>query len=131
MRKKLTRREARDLDIEIGFIKGILRRAPDFLEALQVLGDDYARCGRFDDGLKVDKKLAVLQPADPNVFYNLACSYTLTGRLTAAARALWQALDCGYTDLQSLAEDPDLEALRRHPRYKKIQQRIQTELSPC
>ena len=131
MRKKLSRREARDLEIEIGFVKGILRRAPNYLEALQVLGDDYSRCGRFDEGLKVDKKLAVLQPENPDVFYNLACSYALTGHLTAAARALWQALEHGYADLESLSRDPDLEALRRHPRYKKIRQRIQAELSPC
>jgi hypothetical protein len=48
-RQKLTPKELRDLDIEIEFMAGVVRRAPDYIEALQVLGDDYTRRGRFAD----------------------------------------------------------------------------------
>ena len=39
-RSKLTRKEQRDLDIEIGFLEGVVDRDPKYVEALQVLGDN-------------------------------------------------------------------------------------------
>ena len=122
--KKLTREQERDLDIEIGFIEGVVRRAPGFIEALQILGDDYTRRGRFADGLKLDEELARLRPGDALVHYNLACSYSLTKQFAAAAAALNRALDLGYRDFKWLAKDPDLATFRKHPVYKKIRARI-------
>ena len=76
--KRLNRREIRDLDVKITFMEGIVRRAPEYIEALQILGDHYTQRGHFDNSLKVDKKLSRLEPKNPLVFYNLACSYSLT-----------------------------------------------------
>jgi len=125
-RRKLTRQEERDLDVEIGFIEGVVRRDPQYVEALQVLGDDYTRRGRFRDGLKIDEKLADLRPADSLVLYNLACSYSLTGLVEDALTALEKALIMGYRDFKWLAEDPDLQNVRRHPRYEKIRAKLRT-----
>src|SRR5881275_82380 len=122
--KKLTREQERDLDIEIGFIEGVVRRAPGFIEALQILGDDYTRRGRFVDGLKLDEQLARLRPDDTLVHYNLACSYSLTGQFADAAVALNRALDLGYRDFKWLSRDPDLAKFRKHSLYKKIRARV-------
>jgi len=78
--RKLSRRQQRDLDIEIGFMEGVVQRDPRFVEALQILGDDYTRRGKFHEGLKIDEQLVELRPQDPTMLYNLACSYTLTRR---------------------------------------------------
>lgn len=125
-RKKLTRQERQNLDIEIGFIEGVVKRDPQYVEALQVLGDDYTRRGRFDDGLKVDKALAKLKPKDSLVQYNLACSLSLTDRVEDAVVALERAINLGYRDFRWLAEDPDLENVRQHPSYRKIRAKIKT-----
>jgi tetratricopeptide (TPR) repeat protein len=124
VRKKLTRQEQRHLDIEIGFIEGVVKRDPAYVEALQILGDDYTRRGRYSDGLKIDEKLAELRPADSLVLYNLACSYSLTARVDEALTALEQALRLGYRDFKWLAEDPDLQNVRRHPLYQKIRAKL-------
>ena len=84
VRRKLTRREQRDLDIEIEFIAGVVRRDPAYVEALQVLGDDYTRRGMHDEGLRIDEQLAQLRPKDAMVLYNLACSYSLAGHSARA-----------------------------------------------
>src|SRR5580692_9731228 len=97
-KKKLSRAEQHDLDIRIGFMEGIVRRDPAYVEALQVLGDDYTRRGQYLAGLKVDEQLSHLRPGDPLVRYNLACSYALTGNFNQAAAALEHALDLGYRD---------------------------------
>lgn len=125
-RKKLSRQERQNLDIEIGFIEGVVNRDPDFLEALQVLGDDYTRRGRFTDGLKIDERLAQIRPDDSMVQYNLACSYALTDRIEPAAEALERALNLGYRDFKWLNDDPDLEKLRQHPIFRKIRTKIRS-----
>ena len=126
--KKLTRAltpdDQRHLDVEIGFIEGVVRRAPEYVDALQILGDGYTRRGRFADGLSVDEQLARLRPDDATVLYNLACSYSLTGRVAEAFNALHRALAAGYNDFKWMAQDPDLEAVRQHPLYDEVRTRI-------
>ncbi len=124
LRKKLTRQEQRDLDIEIGFIEGVVRRDPGYVEALQILGDGYTRRGRYSDGLKVDEQLVRLLPDDATAQYNLGCSYVLTDQLEAAAEAIEQAIDLGYSDFKWISRDPDLATLRKHPLYRKIREKI-------
>ena len=120
----MSRHETRDLDIKIGFLEGVVQRDPGYIEALQLLGDDYTRRGKFLAGLKVDEQLARLRPDDPLVYYNLACSYTLTGQLEQAVAALDRALALGYRDFHWLARDPDLKRLRKHPLYRHIQAKV-------
>ena len=61
-RKKLSRANQRDLDIKIEFLEGLVRRDPAYVDALQLLGDHYTQRGRYLDGLKVDERLARLEP---------------------------------------------------------------------
>jgi tetratricopeptide (TPR) repeat protein len=123
-RKKMTRRETRELDVKIEFIEGVVRRDPDYVEALQLLGDHYTQRGRFEQGLKVDERLSRLEPANPLVYYNLACSYSLTNQVDLAAAALERALSLGYHDFKWLAKDPDLRILRKHPIFRSIKNKI-------
>ncbi len=114
----------KDLKIEIDFYKGILEDKPDFVEALYALGDAYTRAGFYKEGLEVDKKLSQMRPQDPVVFYNLACSYSLVGDLDQALKSLKKAIVLGYADFSYMDNDPDLENLRRDPRYKELRERI-------
>jgi len=126
IKKKLNRRQRDDLDIEIGFIEGVVQRDPLFVEALQILGDDYTRRGQFLHGLRVDERLAALRPEDPTVLYNLACSYALTDQVMEAIAVLSRAIDQGYSDFKWLLKDPDLKKLRADPSFSVIQQKIRT-----
>jgi Flp pilus assembly protein TadD len=122
--KPLTRKETRELDVKIAFLEGLVRRDPQYVEALQLLGDHYALRGKPDDSLRVDQQLSRLQPRNPLVFYNLACSHSLNGEVDRAAEALERALALGYRDFEWLARDPDLSHLRQHPLYRNIESRI-------
>jgi len=120
----MTRSEQRDLDVKIEFIEGLVRRDPGYVDALQLLGDHYTQRGRYAEGLKVDERLARLRPDDALVFYNLACSYSLTEQFDRAALTLEKALRLGYRDFNWLAKDPDLQKLRQQPVYRDIQDKI-------
>ena len=117
-RGKSARKE--DLEFEVGFFEGISRRDPDFIEALQILGDAYTRTGQWEKGLKIDQRLARLCPDNALVFYNLACSYSLMKQLDAAFAALGQAVKLGYDDARWLIKDPDLVNLRQDNRFEQI-----------
>jgi tetratricopeptide (TPR) repeat protein len=123
-RKKTKRRESKDLDVKIQFMEGIVRRDPEYIEALQLLGDHYTQRGQYQQGLRVDEQLSRLEPANPLVFYNLACSYSLIGEVDLAATALDKALALGYRDFKWLAKDPDLRKLRKHPAFRTIEDKI-------
>lgn len=123
IRKKM-RANHRELDVKIGFMEGLVRRDPDYVDALQLLGDHYTQRGRFAEGLDVDERLARLEPQNPVVFYNLACSYSLTDQFERAALALERAIDLGYQDFAWLARDPDLKKFRRQPAYQVILKKI-------
>lgn len=119
-RKKLTPTDRRDLDVRIQFIEGLVRRDPGYVDALQLLGDHYTQRGRYTEGLEVDERLARLNPENALVFYNLACSYSLTDQFDRAAAALQRAFKLGYRDFKWLARDPDLRKLRKHPLFQEI-----------
>jgi tetratricopeptide (TPR) repeat protein len=122
--RKLNRVIQRELDIKIQFMEGIVRRDPNYVDALQLLGDHYTQRGRFNEGLSVDERLARLEPRNPVVFYNLACSYSLTDQFDRAALALEKALKLGYRDFAWLAKDPDLKKLRQQPVYRELKKKI-------
>ena len=124
LRKKLTRQEQRDLDVEISFLEGLVRRDPEYVEALQILGDDYTRRGKLEDGLGIDKKLSKLCPKDPLVFYNLSCSYSLAHQYELSLAALERSIILGYRDFKWMSQDPDLRNLRLSPYYKKIRAKL-------
>ena len=71
--KKISREEKRNLDVEISFIEGVVRKDPEYLEALQILGDDYTRRGKFGEGLRVDEQLARMRPDDSTPIVQFAC----------------------------------------------------------
>ena len=109
-----------DLDFEISFYEKLLCDRPDFVNALIALGDAYTKKGRYEDGLKIDEKLSKLKPDDPTVFYNLACSYSLLKMAEPCLLALKKAIQLGYRDFAFMEKDPDLEFIRKDPRYKEL-----------
>ena len=122
---KLNRRELKELDVKINFMEGVVQRDPEYVEALQILGDHYSQRGKHGHSLKVDEQLSRLEPRNPLAHYNLACSYSLNGEFAAAASALEAALRLGYRDFKWLAKDPDLRPLRKHPAFRDIAEKIQ------
>ena len=122
--RKKVRANHRELDVKIDFMEGLVRRDPNYVDALQLLGDHYTQRGRFVEGLNVDERLARLEPENPVVFYNLACSYSLTEQFDRTAESLEKAIKLGYQDFAWLLKDPDLKKFRQQPAYRDILKKI-------
>lgn len=107
-------------DIEIEFLERVYRRLPRDTVVMERLAECYTRAGRYDDGLRLDRRLVRRNPDNPTAHYNLACSLALTGRHPAALRSLRRAIECGYGDFDWMLEDPDLADLREQRGFRQL-----------
>ncbi len=57
-------------------------------------------------------------------YYNLACAHAKLGRADTALENLGKAIDAGFSNRRTMAEDPDLESLRSDPRFTAILNRL-------
>lgn len=109
-----------DPQFEIEFFEAVHRRCPSYIDVVGLLGGLYTKAGRIADGLKMDRKLVRLEPANPTAHYNLACSLALCKKRPDALRALRTAVSLGYDDLDWMEQDPDLEILKNDPEFRKL-----------
>ena len=119
--------KAHDPAFEIGFFESVLRHEPDYVEVVEILGGLYTKQGRIADGLKMDRKLVKLQPANATAHYNLACSLALSRRKSDALRSLRQAVELGYKDFDWMQQDPDLEGLKNHPEFMALLEQLKPQ----
>lgn len=123
----MARKQNTDPEFEIRFFESVLRREPSYSAVIEILGGLYTRQGRIADGLKMDRKLVRLQPANPTAHYNLACSLALSKRKSAALDELKHAVQLGYSDFDWMQQDPDLEALKNHPEFQALLQQLKPQ----
>ena len=123
-------RSESDPQFEIVFYENVLKNSPNFIEALQALGDLYTKEGFYQKGLQVDEKLAKLRPDDALIFYNLACSYSLMNDIAKGRAAMHRAFLLGYDDLADLDKDPDLLNLLGDAEFVEYLKQVRAELKP-
>ena len=113
-------RKLDDRTFEILFLEGLLPALPNCVELLMALAEDYTAVGLNEKGLALDRRLTHLRPCDPVVHYNLACSLSLVSNTDESLESLTRAIRLGYNDLDHMRTDPDLENVRRHPRFEML-----------
>lgn len=118
------KRIRKPLRIERDFLQSLAKRCPEHPAVLRPLGDLYTRIGQIPEGLAVDQRLTRLLPDDPLVWYNLGCSYALSGEPELALEALDRAARNGYRDGRWMFEDADLKSLRDDPRFRELAERL-------
>jgi transglutaminase-like putative cysteine protease/tetratricopeptide (TPR) repeat protein len=92
-----------------------------------VVGPDYVgeaeryfKEGNYVKAIESYKEALNLNPDDANIWYNLACAFSLSGKIDEGLEALRKSLEYGWSDLYWMDNDPDLALLRNDPRYKEI-----------
>lgn len=113
-----------DEQFELKFVEEVLAQDPCNEDALMLLGHTYTQLGKYEKGLNIDRRLVKLRPADPMVYYNLACSHSLLRNIDAALAALDRAASLGYRDVKQMLGDPDLANVRQDSRFRRWANRI-------
>jgi non-specific serine/threonine protein kinase len=93
---------------------------PEDVRARILLAADYASIGREEDSIRQLEMAVALRPNDSSVLYNAACTYGVLGRREDALEALVRAKDAGYSNLDWIRRDPDLEILHGHPEFERM-----------
>jgi len=91
--------------------------ARQFNEALAV--------GDWAVAIDVGEHLSDLRPGDPVVSYNLACAYALAGRTSEAVAALVRSAAQGFSALDTLDTDSDLDAVRLAPEFAAVRAAVE------
>ena len=109
-----------DMDRAIEELQAILRQFPGDHHIHYELGMSTLLAKRFKLAIQHFRGALSYNPSDQHTHYNLACAYALDGQSEEALSELGQAVANGYDDPEHLRADPDLESLRKMPRFLEI-----------
>lgn len=107
-------------EFQINFFESVLKKVPDYIEVIEILGCLYTDIGQIDNGLKMDLKAVKLMPLNPTSHYNLACSQALKGQTLKAIESLKKSIALGYDDLEWMLQDDDLISLHGHIKFEAL-----------
>ena len=79
----------------------------------------YLQGQQYEEALKTLEVLKTLTPDHPNLYYNLACYYSMTHQETESLAALKRSLKLGYSARGDVHTDPDLANLRQTEEFKQ------------
>jgi len=82
--------------------------------------------GDVDTGLEWAARSLSIDPENPLLQYNLCGIYAMAGRPDEAVGFMEEAVRLGFVHLESMENDPDLDAVRDHPRFQALLERIRT-----
>jgi serine/threonine protein kinase/Tfp pilus assembly protein PilF len=101
-----------------------LRLNPDDARALYLGAGAWLQTGDHERSLDWANRALAIDPDEPLTLYNVACNYSLLGQAEEAIDCLERAVQHGYRHKQWLEHDSDLDALREHPRFQALLQKL-------
>ena len=105
---------------EMGVLEQQLDLVPEDVRARILLAADYASIGREEDSIRQLEMAVALRPNDSSVLYNAACTYGVLGRNDEALTTLVRAKEAGYSNIDWIRRDPDLECLHGNPTFEAM-----------
>jgi beta-lactamase regulating signal transducer with metallopeptidase domain/Flp pilus assembly protein TadD len=97
---------------------------PDSARAWFNYGYTALQARQYDNALSAFRKTVEMNYRPGTSSYNIACAYALQGNHDAAFDWLQRADAAGFELGRYLAEDEDLDALRRDPRFEALRERF-------
>ena len=93
---------------------------PEDARALYFGANALTQLGDRERALDWAQRALHLEPDEPQVLYNVACVYALLGEADLAVDCLERSVTRGWGQRDWMAHDPDLAALRDHPRFRAL-----------
>lgn len=76
--------------------------------------------GKWEEAIKKIEPALPYLSKNPYLGHTAACAYAQTGQLEQALKLVEQTVALGYDHIRRMEEDPDLQAIAHHPRFKKL-----------
>ncbi len=90
---------------------------PDDSRALIIGAAANASVGDTERAAQYAARAIAVDPDDPMLLYNIACTYGILGKTDDCLNALEKAVSNGWGDKSWLEHDSDLDSIRSEPRY--------------
>jgi non-specific serine/threonine protein kinase len=101
-------------------IKKHVELHPDDPRALYLGSSAHSQTGDREHALEWAGRALAIDPEDPSVLYNVACNYARLGELEKSLDCLEKSVTTGMGQKEWIENDPALDPLRDHPRYKTL-----------
>jgi serine/threonine protein kinase/tetratricopeptide (TPR) repeat protein len=101
-----------------------LRLNPGDVRALYMGANGLVALGEVEKALEWASLARVMEPNEPMVLYNVACIYSVAGKIEEALDCLEKAAETGLSQREWYEHDSDLDPLRDHPRFKVLLDRL-------
>ena len=95
---------------------------PDHARAYNLGATTLMKLGNIPRALEFATISLSIEPDDPLILYNVACMYALMDKREDALAHLERAITNGFSHKESLANDPDLDSIRKTPWFQAIAQ---------
>ena len=99
---------------------------PSFFLARFNLGLALRGAGRDEQALQEFHAAAVIEPADPQTYYEIARIHAKAKREVSALAALERAIDLGFDNIPLINSDPELGEVNKTQRFKDLWERWET-----
>ncbi len=106
----------------IKLVEDHLELNPDDARAWILAASASANINDTDRAARYAGRAIAVDPEDPMLLYNVACTYGVLGKTAECLDALEQAVSKGWGDKSWLEHDSDLDSIRDAPRYQAIVQ---------
>ena len=98
----------------------VLQQDPNVLSALLNRGIAYNQTAHLDEALADYRKVLSLDPGHVVAHYNMGCIFAVRGDVAAAYQSIEAALKNGYSDIEAIRRDPDLDSLKEDPDFQAM-----------
>jgi adenylate cyclase len=107
-----------------------LRRHPESSRPAQLAAATLACMGEPEEAKRWMERALAIDPDDTHIQYNAACMWSQIGESDKALDLLQKwASHVGPENKDWMQQDPDLDPLRDHPRYKMIVELIEAKIT--
>jgi non-specific serine/threonine protein kinase len=107
--------------LALNLAKAHLRLYPGDARALYFSALALAQLGdRQEESLEFAERALAIDPEEPQILYNVACTYAVLGRPEKAIDCLAETVSHGDWWITWMANDPDLESLHENPRFRAL-----------
>ncbi len=112
--------ERGDYGAAIEKLKKATELNPDLSGAHAMMGQIYLQRELYNHSLGQLTTAVDLDPSDFNSMYNIACVHSLQNNPAAAVKWLERSIDNGFTDLDHIDKDVDLDNIRNNPEFVEL-----------
>jgi len=116
--------------VEIAYRRGLeiverlLELNPDNVRAIYLGAHGLVELGEQEKGFEWANRALSINPEDPLILYNIACVYSLAGKVEEAVHYFERSLETGFAHKEWIENDSYLDSIRSHHRFQILLKKL-------